>query len=917
MPVTYNERSWAIDLITHLNQLLGNQHLGIERAGGEHTIQDASGTLFPDILLFGDQDGQTILQGWELKMPDTPITNAALIDNAERKARTLRLNSFVVWNVNQAVLYVADEALKAYEPRTSWSLPGEPADERSDVASRSDAWKALAEDILRDVSQLFQTGVIRDRTLVDTFRNETVIEALFEHVPAAANHLQHVVRTNARFRAEVEEWWHQVKRSYASNSKLDILATRILAGWAAKIIFTHTLKRICAQAEQIEDLQREAVPSDALALFDTISEVCNFLTVYRQSLGEGHIGEQTWTQLLQVNQFFSELELGGIGSEATQALLHSTVSTAKRKAAGQFTTPQNLARLLVRVSMKDQTGIVLDPCCGTGTIPAAAYDEKRASGLSAHAALSSVWASDKFAFPLQAATLALARPEHMGAVQHVFQNDVMDLKVGDVIPLRDPSSGKAIEKPLPTPDFIISNLPFVQFEDVADTNPTIDHINERLREYTDAEVHLPGRSDLYAYLPFYLWTLLEPGGHAGLILSNSWLGTDWGRDFRRTLQRFYHIKKVIVSGRGRWFQDADVVTTLLLLQKRENIDQSLEGEKTSFITVLKAMDELNTDDDHRLLSSRITLNKEAEGWTHVQQYTSTEIERVEEFGVEWSGLFADASWLSNIEDTLIPAHKLFDIGRGERRGWNALFYPSEGHGIEDEYIEPGLKSPASAEGLIATPDIDVFSCSRSIEALETRGDHGALQWIRKFKHETNGTGTPLPEVLDRSDMHWYELRTDTMADLVLPVNPYQRLFVPKLQNRSFVDQRFTRFTLRNENLCADLCHALMNSIVGLFLIEALGFGRGLGALDLSTTRAKRQLHMLDPQHLDTEQKSKVMRAFRPLLERPVKPLAEELSRNDRNAFDEIVLDAYGIRSLHTQIQTSLNTLYQIRMAARD
>jgi hypothetical protein len=158
---------------------------------------------------------------------------------------------------------------------------------------------------------------------------------------------------------------------------------------------------------------------------------------------------------------------------------------------------------------------------------------------------------------------------------------------------------------------------------------------------------------------------------------------------------------------------------------------------------------------------------------------------------------------------------------------------------------------------------------------------------------------------------------DTLADLVLPVNPYRRLFVPKLRERSFVDQRFTRFTLTDASVSADLCHALLNSVVGLFLVEALGFGRGLGALDLSTTRAKRQLHMLDPRRLSSKQREQIIQAFRPLLDRPVEELSAELARDDRQAFDQTVLDTFGLGSLHQQIREALRELYDIRMAVND
>ena len=58
------------------------------------------------------------------------------------------------------------------------------------------------------------------------------------------------------------------------------------------------------------------------------------------------------------------------------------------------------------------------------------------------------------------------------------------------------------------------------------------------------------------------------GAVLGIITSNSWLATEWGKAFRDTLQKLYHIEKVIVSGCGRWFPKTDVVTTILILKKR-------------------------------------------------------------------------------------------------------------------------------------------------------------------------------------------------------------------------------------------------------------------------------------------------------------------------------------------------------------
>ncbi len=85
---TINERAWAVDLISEINRLAGQRCRRIQSAGGEWGVS-ATGSgnmLFPDVLLFGDPSRSAVLQGWELKMPDTPVTDSDLLDNAGKNA---------------------------------------------------------------------------------------------------------------------------------------------------------------------------------------------------------------------------------------------------------------------------------------------------------------------------------------------------------------------------------------------------------------------------------------------------------------------------------------------------------------------------------------------------------------------------------------------------------------------------------------------------------------------------------------------------------------------------------------------------------------------------------------------------------------------------------------------------------------
>lgn len=164
--------------------------------------------------------------------------------------------------------------------------------------------------------------------------------------------------------------------------------------------------------------------------------------------------------------------------------------------------------------------------------------------------------------------------------------------------------------------------------------------------------------------------------------------------------------------------------------------------------------------------------------------------------------------------------------------------------------------------------------------------------------------------------HWYEMKPTELADFVVSVNPDKRLCVHRFETPAFVNQRLIRFTVKNK-ADIEILHALLNSAIGMLLLEAAGFGRGLGALDLNSTKLAKQLHMLNHQSISLPHKTNILNLFKPLLEREVLALPQELASVDRQQFDEAVLQAYGYKNVRNDIYQSLLALYNIRQTARE
>lgn len=179
----------------------------------------------------------------------------------------------------------------------------------------------------------------------------------------------------------------------------------------------------------------------------------------------------------------------------------------------------------------------------------------------------SVFASDRQSFPLQIADLATVSKESVNLPSIVFQKNVFDLNVGDTIQIVNPVDGKLLNIELPQFDTIVSNLPFIDFcrHNTHDESDAIakGKISEDVFEKTG--IKISDRSDYYMYIIFHLWNLLKTNGAACVLTSNSWMATSAGGNFINSLSQFFVIKGIIKSGSGRWFKNAEIVTTAFIL----------------------------------------------------------------------------------------------------------------------------------------------------------------------------------------------------------------------------------------------------------------------------------------------------------------------------------------------------------------
>ncbi|WP_342270520.1 N-6 DNA methylase [Rickettsia endosymbiont of Orchestes rusci] len=909
--LNYNERAWAIDVISEINILSSKVNRPIKRAGGEHTLSIGKKSMFPDVLLFGDKNGSSVLQGWELKMPDTSITDNELISNATIKANRLKLNSFLLWNVKEAVLYVSNG--DSFLPLKNWSLPKIKV--RQDVVSNTEEWKGLLIKIADDLNNFLENGEILPTPPEVAINEQIYADFLLKFNNSQLELIKNTCQKDAEFELEIDIWFEENKEGLKPLHKYQAVAHLNIVNWINRFLFAHYLKLFNENANLVEKIDSSCSVEKANYIFEEITSKCDFMNVFKPILGQRSVNSSLWQALLELNQLLIDFNFKSINQKSFHNIIDTALSYSRKKLAGQFSTPVPLADYLVAITINDRTKNIIDVCCGTGTIAKSIYNLKINKELSVKDALATTWASDKFAVPLQLCSIALSDPNGMGEIIQSFKKDALLLSTGELIEFTAPYSGDLVVRELPKMHAVTSNLPFVRFEDVVKLNPNINATREYI--YKNYNVNIDRKADLYAYITLKLKNIVEENGRIGLITSNSWQSVSWGNIFKKALLENFNLLRVVISGNGRWFTNTEVITTVIVLEAKSN--SSRPQVEIPFITTLKPINKWDKTVINEMVASTLRA-KPVAGLLEVKKYSLDALSMLEKLGLGWNALFTDTLWLDKLKEALTPVNTLFIVNRGERRGWDALFYPETNHNIEAEFIKPVLKSSRNLEGrLVVNDDDKAFCCSQSIEYLEANKKTGALNWIKRFASQVNNTGKPLPEVLSqgRHNLHWYEMRADTLADIVISMNPDKKLCFHKLTEKSFVNQRLIRLTTLPSNKDVDLCHALLNSVVGMFLLESIGFGRGLGALDINATKVSEKMHMLNPKNLKASQKSKILKAFKLLIEKPTKDLPNELKEKNRIIFDNTVLEAYSVKAIREQIYKALLWLYQIRQTARD
>lgn len=307
--------------------------------------------------------------------------------------------------------------------------------------------------------------------------------------------------------------------------------------------------------------------------------------------------------LTSIRMFLEELEafpLESIEPDTFGTVFESLIPWVERHQLGQFYTPALIAEVLVRWAVRRPTDRVLDPACGTGIILTKAYARLRclkegcADQSSERACggdnFSQVYGIDvdPAAIRLAAASLAMQDLNSRPDTARFIVEDFFDILPFETTTRRgsstDGGGASCQDASIPLVDAVVTNPPYTRWSELP--RPTRRQIQEKLGDILRAYHLSPKRgwgveAGLYIYFVLWAHQFLQPGGRLAMIVSDSWLQTDFGTAFGRFLLERFRVRAVVDLG-ARVFPSPMVGTCLLLLE-REDDPAARAANTTRFI----------------------------------------------------------------------------------------------------------------------------------------------------------------------------------------------------------------------------------------------------------------------------------------------------------------------------------------------
>ncbi len=988
------EWSGAYILSKWLDEIISSNQLELGPAEVERKL--VSGQR-PDITIFRDNAKNKAFLIIEAKLPEMDPFNVVLAKEAFQKAKDLEAPFFattnfqkiVVWNTEsfdkenvseeEKIVIVKDLAGSDFESLEL--LDNEPFRTRTKGALSAILHTLL--EIHKGKRSISKKPI--DEHLIHRLRQKVdVLSRIFYDVIYDAYHKDDEVKR------QITNWFREQLWNFTGSVNDIMRASRQAAYmFINKILFHDVLQKtrpaILSQLILHEHIRHtetlykiiyayfeEVLRIDYESVFTTdIIERIVFLKASKEQQ-QGLINE-----IIDIAKLFEPYDFSNIGLEIIGRVFEMLIPPEHRRNYGQYFTPTDVVDFILGFAITHEDDYILDPGCGAGTFLVRSYWKKRLMNqlLKHEDILQTLWGIDIARFPAHLATINLAIQDLSSEENYpnIIQADFFTIKGSKNgfnpekwINRRALTLGKE-EKEIRVPaqfDAIVGNPPYTRQEDIDKIMPGSTEykenlINNALTDISGKKIaDIDKRAGIYAYFIVHSWKFLKEEGKLAMIVSNTWLDTDFGKGLKQFLLTHFDILAIIDSAVERFFAEADINTCIIFLRKNSD-EKQRSNNIVRFVRLKKPLQELikpqgTTNKEHierknsieQLVDTILAHQKDYENKEfRIKAIKQKNLKPEEKWGqiLRSAGIIDKVFKLVKKSKLFVPFSELADIKRGFTSGADPWFYVKDVTNeldkekkedikrrfgikklsrkyriiesgdkskwvIEAKYLKPILTNPSH----FRAPLIDVSQVKDRVVLISRKPSTEDLinRYIlygerTRFQMGKDRSMIPAKTKTCSSREIWYILPNIEPAQLFWQKAIYETFRHFYTEEPVLANQRFYPIYPHDDSL-KEVIAGIINSTYMILWIETQRSALGMGALE-ATVKEVKQWRIPDLRKVGEDKLNVIRKAFEGLKSRPIGTLEEELGANepeqitkntvqpDRFALDKVIFqDILGL-----------------------
>lgn len=734
-----SEWTAAAKIMAWINEIIKEKNFPIGVAEVE-TIMPGTRKR-PDIIIHKGGQSEEIICLMEFKLPYfEPDDEENLKEPARKKATKGKSPYFATSNFQSVIVFktTAVNNAESLEEQIAGQYNLAPIEDINEIESpqfRDAIYRGL-EKFLEEFAD-YALGR-KPEPLIKV--NELLVWRLHEKVNRLARYYKRIVEDKYHkdkdFRPQIKRWFTEQLWEFNAQDADFVKAARQTAYLLVnKIVFYRAL-----QTKRPKKLDPLTIPDDLTKggllkqhlqnYFEYVVKNIDYETVYSADFIDTLAFPDDEAVVIEVRNLVKILkhyDFSRLGYDIIGYIFEKLIPAEERHNLGQYFTNSDIVDLILRFCLKNEDDKVLDPACGAGTFLVRAYQSKKMMNqrMSHEEILRDLWGADIAKFPAHLSTINLAISDL--SVDKNYPNIIHDdffrlLASSEGFELPDNwRAARAVslgKKPRDVMyprwfDCVVGNPPYTRQEEIPETGVDKHRLIENA--LTDSSgnkmAEISKRAGIHAYFFIHGTKFLKNGGRFGFIVSNSWLDTNYGKGLQEFFLKNYKIIAIVESKVERWFEDADINTCIVILEKCNNAKQRDEN-RVRFVYLKKTLGDLIPSLSENWEKKKARMDKIDELIKtilfHDEYYENEDIQirpvmqkALWEEGLDKSAHsdppplvvrekdreFVGAKWgkylrapriffkiMEKCKDKLVPLKEIADVRRGFTTGANEFFY---------------------------------------------------------------------------------------------------------------------------------------------------------------------------------------------------------------------------------------------------